>query len=161
MDPFDTKILAPAKKPTTDDINQGFSAERGALSFFYEQLLRGRLNAGTDVGGLQTGFIGEGFKVRPTSPASMTVTVTAGLGWFYDPTDPLVIAQDITGLRYQGTNDASPFRPLVLGEAVELTSPIDPTYVHGRGAWELTPSPIDPMYVHGRGAWLGPGWHAP
>lgn len=132
MNPFDMKILAPAKKPTTDDINQGFSAERGALSFFYEQLLRGRLNAGTDVGGLQTGFIGEGFKVRPTSPASMTVTVTAGLGWFYDPTDPLVIAQDITGLRYQGTNDASPFRPLVLGQAVELTVPAAPAVGNSR-----------------------------
>jgi hypothetical protein len=62
----------------------------------------------------------------------MTVTVTAGLGWFYDPTDPLVIAQDITGLRYQGTNDASPFRPLVLGQAVELTVPAAPAVGNSR-----------------------------
>lgn len=132
MGPFDMKVLAPAKKPTTDDINQGFSADRRALSFFYEQLLRSRLNAGSDAGGLKTGFIGEGFKVRPTSPASMTVTVTAGLGWFYDPTDPLVIAQDITGLRYQGVNDASAYRPLVLGEAVELLVPAAPAVGNSR-----------------------------
>lgn len=132
MGPFDMKVLAPAKKPTTDDINQGFSADRRALSFFYEQLLRSRLNASSDAGGLKTGFIGEGFKVRPTSPASMTVTVTAGLGWFYDPTDPLVIAQDITGLRYQGVNDASPYRPLVLGETVELLVPAAPAVGNSR-----------------------------
>lgn len=126
MNPFDMKILAPAKKPTTDDINQGFAADRRALAFFYENLLRSRLNVGSDVGGLKTGFIGEGFKVRPTSPASMTVTVTAGLGWHYDPTDPLIIAQDITGLRYQGAGDTSPYRPLVLGETVELVVPTAP-----------------------------------
>lgn len=132
MGPFDMKVLAPAKKPTTDDINQMSSADRRALSFFYEQLLRSRLNASSDAGGLKTGFIGEGFKVRPTSPASMTVTVTAGLGGFYDPTDPLVIAQDITGLRYQGVTDTSAYRPLVLGSAVELLVPAAPAAGNSR-----------------------------
>lgn len=125
-EPFDQGAFPPHIKPSTEALNRAMAAERRALSFFYERLHQSRINTGTDVGQLKTGFIGEGFKVRPVSPATMQITVTAGLGFYYDNTIPLPIATDINGLRYQGISDVSPYRPLVLGSTVTITVPAAP-----------------------------------
>lgn len=126
MEPFDQDVLAPAERPSTEALNRGFTAERLALSFFYQQLLAVRTATANDRAKLQTAFIGEGFKVRPSSPASFVIEVSAGMGFYYDPSVPLVIAQDSIVGRFEGVSNVSPWRPIVLGSSVTMTVPAPP-----------------------------------
>ncbi len=126
MEPFDQNVLAPSERPSTEALNRGFTADRLALSFFYQNLLSARTAIANDRAKLQTGFIGDGFKVRPSSPASFTLEVSAGLGYYYDPSVPLVIATDPTIGRFEGVSNVSPWRPLVLGSSVLLNVPAPP-----------------------------------
>lgn len=127
MRAFDLNAMAPAERPSTEALCRGWSAERRALSFFYEQLLKTRTAPADDRGFLLSGgFLGEGFKIRPTSPASFTLEVTVGLGFFYDPTVPLVVATDGVVGAYQGVSDVSPLRPLVLDTSVVVEVPAPP-----------------------------------
>lgn len=126
MEPFDQDVLAPSERPSTEALNRGFTADRLALSFFYQNLLSVRTAIANDRAKLQTGFIGDGFKVRPSSPASFTLEVSAGLGYYYDPSVPLVIATDPTIGRFEGVSNVSPWRPLVLGSSVLLNVPAPP-----------------------------------
>lgn len=124
--PFDSNALAPAERPSTEALNRGFSASHAALDFFYRQTLAQRTSASNDRAILRDGFLGDAFCTRAVNPASMFVEVAAGLGFRYDPTDPLVAAQDsIVGV-YQGVSDLSPFRPLVLPQAATLPVPAAP-----------------------------------
>jgi hypothetical protein len=70
------------------------------------------------------GFYESGFKVRPTSPATLQVTVDAGLGWFNDNL-PISGFSGITGL-----DDPSRFKPLVLTTletiVVPAADPVNP-----------------------------------
>jgi hypothetical protein len=126
MEPFDQDVVAPAERPSTEALNRGFTAERLALSFFYQQLLAVRTATANDRAKLQTAFIGEGFKVRPSSPASFVIEVSAGMGFYYDPSVPLVIAQDSIVGRFEGVSNVSPWRPIVLGSSVTMTVPAPP-----------------------------------
>jgi hypothetical protein len=126
MEPFDQDVLAPAERPSTEALNRGFTADRRALSFFYERLLGGRTSVTNDRSRLRNGFMGDSFEVRPTSPAGFSLEVSGGLGFYYDPTVPLVIAQDSIVGRFEGVSDVSPWRPLVLGSSVSINIPVAP-----------------------------------
>jgi hypothetical protein len=58
-----------------------------------------------------SGFIGEGFKVHPSSPVGQSVVLKAGLGFQYLPGDSTASVGGISGL-----DDLSPYKPLVLTE---------------------------------------------
>ena len=124
--PFDVNVLAPAEHPSTEALNRGFSASHGALDFFYRQLLAQRTNASNNRAVLSDGFVGEAFCVRAVNPASMFVEVAAGLAFRYDPSDPLVVAQDTVVGVYQGVSDLSPYHPIVLPQAVQFPVPAAP-----------------------------------
>lgn len=133
--PFDSNALAPAERPSTEALNRGFSASHAALDFFYRQTLAQRTSASNDRAILRDGFLGDAFCTRAVNPASMFVEVAAGLGFRYDPTDPLVAAQDSIAGVYQGVSDLSPFRPLVLPQAVNI--PVPPAPLVGQSRYDL------------------------
>lgn len=126
MMPFDRRVWAPRERPSTESNNMGQSADRAALDWFYRAILSQRISAGNDRSILRNGFIGDSYKVRALSPAQMKVSVAPGLGYYYDPTVPLVVATDAVAPIYQGVMDLSPYRPLVLPEEVQYTVPTPP-----------------------------------
>ena len=114
MRPFDQRVIAPMQRPSTEDLNSARSAEALRLSWFYQQLLARMTTASNPGAFYPTGFLGAGFRCVPTSPATLGVQLSPGLGFYYDDTTPLVIAEDLAGLRYEGVTDLSPYHPLVL-----------------------------------------------
>ena len=124
--PFDINALAPAERPSTEALNRGFSASHAALDFYYRQELAQRTNISNSRATLRDGFMGDGFMTRAINPASMFVEVSPGLGFRYDPSNPLVVAQDTIVGVYQGVTDLSPYRPLVLPQAVTFPVPAAP-----------------------------------
>lgn len=126
MMPFDRRVWAPRERPSTESNNMGESADRAALDWFYRAILSQRISASNDRSVLRNGFIGDGYKVRALSPAQMKVSVSPGLGYYFDPTVPLVVATDAVAPIYQGVMDLSPYRPLVLPEEVQYTVPTPP-----------------------------------
>lgn len=132
MMPFDRRVWAPRERPSTESNNMGESADRAALDWFYRAILSQRISASNDRSVLRNGFIGDGYKVRALSPAQMKVSVSPGLGYYFDPTVPLVVATDAVAPIYQGVMDLSPYRPLVLPEEVQYTVPTPPAVGQSR-----------------------------
>lgn len=121
MEPFDFKTISPNARPSTEELNRIASTERRALTFLLEQQYAARTAFDNARARQKTGFIGDGFSVRPLDPAGFQVEVAAGLGFYYDPTDPLVAATDSVVGVYQGTIDLAPNKPLVLGSSILVT----------------------------------------
>jgi hypothetical protein len=48
------------------------------------------------------------------------------MGFYYDPSVPLVVAQDMIVGRFEGVSNVSPWRPIVLGSNVTMTVPAPP-----------------------------------
>lgn len=123
-DPLDQTTLAPMERPSTETLNRAQTTSRRALTFWWEQALAQRADIAGGRAKLNTGFVGEAFKVRPASPAGLEVELAAGMGFYFDPTQPLVIAQDLVVGAYQGVSDLAPHRPLVIAD--NITFPIFP-----------------------------------
>ena len=133
--PYDTDVLAPAERPSTEALNRGFSSDHARLDWYTRQFAGQRTDDANDRAVLRSGFTGAGYRVRVTSPASMVVTIDPGIGYYYDPTSPLIVAQDsIVGV-YQGVTDLSPYRPLVLPQQVQFSVP--PLVAAGQSRFDI------------------------
>lgn len=119
--PFDQVIINPLEQVLSSDLNQQWSNSPLALREFFLRQYATRL-AGTvagDTGTAQSGFIGEGFKVRPANPASMIVTVGTGLGFIDDAANEPSNINGIIGL-----NDKHEMKPISLtGNGQQFTVP--------------------------------------
>lgn len=109
--PFDRANVGLRERPVSSDHNRIQSQIYRTI-----QSLMGSLHAprvsNTSAGSQQrTGFIGDGFRVVPSSPAAMTVQVSPGFGFVYDATD---VPEDIGATDLENVDDLSPFKPLVL-----------------------------------------------
>lgn len=128
-EPFDIGVVTPQERPSTEALNRAQSAARRAETFFYEQTFAERTAPDNDRAVLRSGIIGEAFKVRPVAPLGLSVEVSAGIGFHYDPSHPLIVATDAVVGPYAGVNDLSPYRPLVL--PLRILAPVPPVFGAG------------------------------
>jgi len=106
---FDRTIINPRERPLSSDINSAQSQLDRTIRDYLMTVLGHRTSVASDVAVPTSGFLNEGFKVRPVSPAAMQVVVKAGMGFSYDPTD---VPAGIGGVI--GLDDQSPYKPMVL-----------------------------------------------
>lgn len=112
---FDRTIINARERPMSSDINRLVSESDRALREVLTRLYQSRAaiypdGAGTPI----SGFLGDGFGVRPTSPVSLSVLVKSGIGFLYDP----VTASDLGGI--SNVNDLSVWKPMVLNNDVTI-----------------------------------------
>lgn len=107
--PFDRTVINPRERPLSQDINQAQSEHDYTLRAFLQQLFSVRNAALIDSSVPTTGFVGDSYKVRVSSPAALSVQVSAGYGFRYDPSD---LPTDIGGAL--ALDDRSAYKPLVL-----------------------------------------------
>lgn len=118
--PFDTTVIYPLERPLSSDINSGESqSHRDLRDFLYR--FYGRRDTVFNPSSLPTtGFVADGFRAVPTSPVGLSITLTAGQGYAPNP-DPQAAVNGIIGL-----SDLSPYSPLLLSSAQNLTVPAAP-----------------------------------
>lgn len=115
--PYDRTVIQPRERPLSSDINQLESQADYSLRFLLHHLFGRRNTTASDALVVRQGFIGEGFKVRPSNPIAMTVVVKAGLGFLDYPTGTMVdgtasILSSIGGVI--NVDDLSRYKPVVL-----------------------------------------------
>ncbi len=118
--PFDTTIINPLERPKSSDINAAQSElHRDLRDYLFRAYA---MSDGADVvtATAQTGFVGRGFVVEPTSPASMDVTIAQGIG-FQATNDTTSAVGGVVGL-----NDLSYYKPLLLSGSHVVTVPNQP-----------------------------------
>jgi uncharacterized protein YaiE (UPF0345 family) len=123
---FDRTVFNTREKPLSVDLNQLQSQHDRSLRAMVRQMLSSTFwNATQQAAGLIdfatqwfTGFMGDGFKVRSTFPATMNVYVSGGYGFVATLADE---ATNIGGI--QGVNDLDPYKPLVLELPQTFTVP--------------------------------------
>lgn len=118
--PFNRTAINVRERPMSSDINRAQSElDRTIRDLLMAQYLpRGGIspdNSGLPV----TGMIGDGLKVRPVSPVSMSIQVNPGLGFVYD-----VAHSDLSIGGVNEMNDLSVWKPLVLNGPAP-TIPLD------------------------------------
>lgn len=123
MLPFDRRIFNTRERPLIEDVN----GLQSLLDYTHRETLRALAN--TPVGFVgptnwselavsSTRFVHDGFMLRAKNPASLSVIVTKGLGFFYDASDA---PADIAGI--DGLADISAWKPLVLNKDEEIVVP--------------------------------------
>jgi len=122
--PFDRVILHPREKPLSQDINRDSSQLDYALRFLAESLTNKRHTSfmpTSDANTPANGFLGNDFRVVPSAPADLFVTLKRGLGFYYDATDTPSGIDSVLGL-----DDLSPYKPVVLLNDVSFAVPTPP-----------------------------------
>lgn len=120
---WDRSIINALERPLSSDINALQSQEDRSLRDLLARLLGSRVSGSSDVAANpQSGFLGEGFKVRPPVAPGLSVRLAAGLGFQYLPAD---VPTSIGGV--VGVNDLSSYKPLpLLAEASIAGIPAGP-----------------------------------
>ena len=107
---FDRTITNERERPLSSDQNQALSQQDRVLRDMLQELCAPRFSTGIDLATTPTsGFIGDGFKVRAESPASMNVTVANGFGFLYNAGDVPAAIGGVVGL-----DDRSSYKPVYL-----------------------------------------------
>lgn len=118
--PFDRNISNLREKLISGDFNLMQSYSDLAVREHLLRVYSPRVSISSDV--LDTSydarFASDGFKVRPTTPTGLSVTVSAGLGFIADATDSQTNIDSVSGL-----NDTNALKPVVLAEAQEFIVP--------------------------------------
>jgi len=115
--PFDRVTINGRERPLSTDINQAQSEMDRSLRHVLMQMYLGRVSDTNDAATLPvTGFIGEAFKVRPSSPLSMVVRLPKGLGFCHAPADTPTSIGGITSV-----NDLESWKPFLLSQDVNIT----------------------------------------
>lgn len=111
------------ERASSKDWNRAQSQLDRALRDVVDQLTRGRTSTASSIGLGQSGFLADGFKVRPTNPVGLQVTLQPGLGFIYDAAD---IPTDIGGALE--LDDLSPMKPVLISALQTINVPAaDPT----------------------------------
>jgi hypothetical protein len=120
--PFDRVIINPRERPVSSDIVRGHSEVDRTIRTALDYLFRGRVSIASGAFGTPVnGFMGNSLRVGPVSPVAMQVTVPAGLGFYYDPTDTPSSINGIVGL-----DDLSAYKPMMLNQDATFTVPAAP-----------------------------------
>lgn len=117
--PFDRTTIARLERPLSSDHNREFSQENRSLL----EVLRASLSARSQTLAASvpySGFIGDGFRIVPTSPGGMSVQVTPGLGFVYAPLD---LPTDIGAPTIEGVHDVCSYKPVWLAAPAQFSVP--------------------------------------
>ncbi len=108
---FDRQVINLRERPLSSDINYLQSQIDRSLRELVLQVWKAKSSGGSELAGNPiSGFIGDGLKVRASSPAGLSVTVAAGLGFLDSAGGAQVSAVGgVTGL-----DDLSRYKPLPL-----------------------------------------------
>lgn len=121
--PFDRTTIGYLSKPVSDDHNREASQHSRTLRHVIAMLLAGRASDASEAAASIDNFHGMGFAVTATSPASLGVQITAGLGWHYLPAD---LASDIGTPDLIGVDDLADLKPLLLMTPQVFATPTAP-----------------------------------
>lgn len=114
------RIFQNLEKPLSSDWNLFQSyidlTTRNFWRFLFAK--RASIAAGSDANTAPEGFLADSFKIRPQSPASMNVVLTAGLGIQDNPASE---TQDIDGV--SGVDDDGRSKPIVLSDDLVFAVP--------------------------------------
>ena len=118
--PFDRNISNTREKLISGDFNLMQAYSDLAVREYLLRVYSPRTSIVSDVldRSYSARFASDGFKVRPTSPTGLSVTVGAGLAFIGSPTDSQTSIDSITGL-----NDTNALKPVVLTEDQEFIVP--------------------------------------
>ena len=123
--PFDREIINVRERPLSSDINQVESyAQQRLLEWIFHAGLKRGLGASDVTTGMETGLLGDSFKVREQDPVALAVDITKGIGLIRDDS---ALDSDIGGI--VNVNDLARLKPVVLeaDQAVTL-DPADGTF---------------------------------
>jgi len=118
--PFDRTVINLRERPLSTDINQAQSQIDRAMRFAFERMLASRTSDASHLSTSQPAFMGDGFALVPTAPASMQVNVKKGLGWLPVADDPAAIGGIV------GLDDLCSFKPVVLMADTAFAVPVAP-----------------------------------
>lgn len=119
--PFDQNPVVPFARPASADLNLITSYSRQALMYFLQQLYSRRTSASLDTSQVQQGFIGDAFKIRPLDVPVLAVSMTAGIGFQYAPSDvPTNLDSGAPNGPIAGLDDLSGYKPLVNPTALNI-----------------------------------------
>lgn len=125
--PFNRTIINTRERPLSSDLNRQASDSDRAIRDVLMNIYTGRGAVYPDGPGTPpTGFIGEAFKLRPASPASMILTIKKGMGFLYNA----LTQADINGIG--GLNDLSSWKPAVLNADFPITISAAPSAPNSR-----------------------------
>lgn len=122
---FDRTAINVRERPLADDINSAQSQLDRTLRYVIDQLFVPRASDTDErkASAPLSGFIGDGFRVRESSPVGLSVALASGLGFQSVPTD---VPNAIGGV--PGIDDLSRYKPLPLLADVTINVPAaDPT----------------------------------
>jgi hypothetical protein len=125
--PFERVMIYPQEKPLSDDPNRCATELDRSLRDVLYSLFSARLAGAVDVGYPRTGFMGNGFKVYPSTPAAMSVLAFPGLG--FKMMSAVDQPTNINGAN--GVDDPSYYKPLVLTNASGQTFTVPTAPVSG------------------------------
>lgn len=106
------------EQPVSSDWNLTQSQLDETLRNHLDYLFRQRTSISNDRGVARSGFFGDAFKLRPQSPASNKIVVTAGLGFQVVAVNPGTDS-NLNGIA--GLSDLAQYKPLVLSTDELLT----------------------------------------
>lgn len=121
--PYDQTNIGLRERPSSGDLNQAQSQIYRTMREMARVILSPRASLTSPAMSSHTGFLSDGFMVVASSPAAMSVQVSAGLGYLLDATDT---PTNIGATDLEQVNDLSPFKPLSLLAPVTFTVPAAP-----------------------------------
>lgn len=114
---FDRTIINLRERPLSSDINQAQSQADRSLRELCMQAFTAKASGTSPLAGNPvSGFIGQGFRVVPSSPLGLSVVVSAGLGFQDLPADVVSAFGGVTGV-----DDLARYKPLSLLADVTLS----------------------------------------
>lgn len=107
---WDREVINVRERPLSSDINAAQSQLDRTIRDFLSQFFTARASATSELAGLpNTGFLGDGLKVRQQAVPGLSVQLAPGLGFLYAPGDAVSAVGGIVGL-----DDLSVYKPLPL-----------------------------------------------
>ncbi len=127
--PFDQTNYGLREKPVSGDWNQLESQIYMTIREMHRYQHDARTDFTTPSAHSVSGFHGAGFWVVPSSPAAMSVVVSAGLGFLYAPTD---IPTNLGATDLESVDDLSPYKPLLVQSPLTFNVPAAPASPNSR-----------------------------
>lgn len=127
--PFDRTNTGLRERPTSGDLNQMQSQIYRTICELTRMTFSKRASNSSSALLSASGFFHDGFRVVPSSPAAMSVQVSSGFGFRYDPTD-LVTNLGATDLEH--VDDLAHFKPVTLLSPVTFAVPTAPSAPNSR-----------------------------
>ena len=127
---FDRTIVYPRERPLSSDIDSLQAQVDRSLRDTFKAMLAGRAGTVFDTSSFISGFLGDSFKVRASAVPDMTVTVSAGLGFYQKAADVPAAIGGVIGL-----DDLSSYKPLPLVSPFVFNVPTAPGA--GQERWDI------------------------